>query len=50
MIIQTTKLTSGGILAPVFGGVNGVVQWGRTPMVCTHHVRVQVSTVQKSRG
>jgi hypothetical protein len=35
MIIQTTKLASGGILAPVFGGVNGVVQWGHTPMVCT---------------
>jgi hypothetical protein len=34
MAIETAKLASGGILAPVLGGVNGVVQKGCAPVVC----------------
>lgn len=34
MAIETARLASGGILALVFGGVNGVVQKGCAPLVC----------------
>ena len=50
MIIQTTKLASGGILVPVFRRC----QWGRAAGTYAdgwhNRVRVHVSTVRKSRG